>query len=383
MITSRSKWLKQNMQARYKPNTHNFKATIRDLTRTQGEKVYCNNAIMLNQPITAEQLNQRFAQHFGNLHPAVYQYLKNFSHQNGFLYLGRSSVAMQLCMRKLTFSESNASYHFIVCDNGDVLFLERYYLSHLVNLDTGDSLTTDAPLTLCETLSCITSHSGKVQHHFLRESITILREEGMAVFPHDANINYRKRFGVDIEQIETEHQQLMQFLSLYGNLYAEVAKESIKNFGTVNHKTLTNIMLKTYDLYTTPLNDDLLLTKLNNYQQHAQKLQRAGRMKIAASIMLGIAATLLLAVSVAAIVLTFGAVIVPAAIAVALTTITLPGIIAGISATTALAAANTIGVVGLFKRGRSECKLAQIQISTGNAISHDRQQSSRPGNRHA
>lgn len=372
MQTSRGKWLKRNFTVRYKPQLHSFQATVRDLTRTFGETILCNNTVLLSQPISEASIADRFAEHFGHLHPAIYAYLQNFSHQNGYFYLGRSSLAMQLGQRQLSFKNSDNSYHFIICDNGDVLFLERYYLSDVIDLESGESFSPHTPMAICETLSCITRDGNRAKHLFLRENVTILHQQALELFPADSNIVIEHHLNADVAGIELEHQKLMQFLARYGSLYAEAAKENLKYFGKVHHQKLTDIMLQTYDLYNTPLDDENYLNKLNHYQQQAQQLQRSGRMKIMASIMLGIAATLLLAVSIAAAVFTFGAIAIPLAMTTAITVMTIPSF---------FACASTFGVIGLFKNGLSECKLAKLENSTGLAISHDRQQPSRPGNR--
>lgn len=372
MQTSRGKWLKRNFTVRYKPRLHSFQATVRDLTRTAGEAILCNNNILLSQPINANSIAAMFSQHFSHLHPVIYAYLQTFSHQDGYFYLGRTSLAMQFCQRQLSFKTSNNSYHFIVCGNGDVLFLERYYVSDVIDLRSGNTLSPENPLAICETLSCITRNGNQVKHLFLRESITLLHQQALAIFPPDNTVVLAKRFDASINDIELEHQKLMQFLAQYGHLYSEAAKESLAYFGKIDQQKLTDIMLRTYDLYNTPLDDANYLNKLNHFQQQAQALSRSGKMKIAASIMLAIAGSLLLAVSVTAVILSFGALAIPLALSTAITAITVPGI---------LACASTLGVIGLFKNGLSECKLAKLEKSTGFAISHDRQQPMRPGSR--
>src|SRR5260221_4659242 len=116
---------------------YTFDQTIQDWTRSDGNHIYLDGRKVFDDlPKDTEKsrsvkLIERFFEHLlkeRNVHPAMVNYLKRYSHQNGYMKASESATSQYFMLKKKKIVSHKNRYDYIINHDGSITFIERFYV---------------------------------------------------------------------------------------------------------------------------------------------------------------------------------------------------------------------------------------------------------------
>jgi hypothetical protein len=132
---NRYTWLKQTISGDIFQSRFNFESTLRDLPRQRGNCIYWNGKKLFGEDINKETILQNLQEVLDPGTP-MYEYIKNYTHQDGYLNNANSiSFAYAMEKKNISIAFDKYRYDLISCQNGDVIFIERIYVTSYIDLN--------------------------------------------------------------------------------------------------------------------------------------------------------------------------------------------------------------------------------------------------------
>lgn len=322
MSQSRNQLLASSYSRKLIREKYKFDETVMDLTRINGD-FYWDYQLLFDNGREGSAIERAFNTKKPLLKPEIYDYLLNASHQDGYLKNGESVLINHIAEHQKKMLHTNQHrFDYILCENGDLVFVERYYIDKYYDLNSDDlefsaiaSPQKNKPLAICETASLIQVKDKKIQHSLLRNKIFILDKHIGKLFSNDDAIMLEECLTTSAEQIEIELNNgvMMEIL----NNKAEGTPEKILGsrlsefthnceFSACDNIQLHKVLNLSLELMHMPSDDQSLSDKVRNYDAYSKYLGRSAKWKMVAVGMAVFSASILIAASIAAIVFSFG-----------------------------------------------------------------------------
>ena len=166
---------------------YGFDQTLQDWSRTDGNFIYLDGKKVFDdlpkdiKKSRSANVIERFFDHLlknKNVNPAIVDYLKRYSHQNGYMKASESNTSQYFALKGMKIVSHKNRYDYIINHDGFITFIERFYIDEYINFKNIETTIKPEekgrPIALGVTVSTIRLDQNEIKHELAFDKILLI-----------------------------------------------------------------------------------------------------------------------------------------------------------------------------------------------------------------